>query len=181
MSTKVHKVFVSYHHENDDEYRDDFEDILKINGISVVKSVQMGDINPGLKTDTIRQKIRDEYLRDSTVTVVLVGKDTFKRKHVDWEIASSIRKSKTNLRSGLVGMLVPSHPACGKREYDPHTIPPRLYDNIECDFAELHDWTENPQEIQNFIHSAYERKDSVKPDHSRPLFGRNHTHDRWLD
>jgi hypothetical protein len=33
----------------------------------VSKSVQIGDITPELKDDTIRQIIRNEYLRDSTV------------------------------------------------------------------------------------------------------------------
>lgn len=57
----------------------------------ISKSVRIGDIDPNLATDTIRQKIRDEYLRGSTVTVVLVGPETWQRKHVDWEIGASIR------------------------------------------------------------------------------------------
>ena len=95
-----HKVFVSYHHANDQEYRNLFEGLFSfIHNIIVSKSVQIGDIDPNLKVDTIRQKIRDEYLRDSTVTVVLVGAETWKRKHVDWEIGASIRCS------GLLGIL----------------------------------------------------------------------------
>ena len=54
--------------------------------IMVSKSVELGDIDPNLKTETIRQKIRDNYLQDSTVTVVLVGAHTWQRKFVDWEI-----------------------------------------------------------------------------------------------
>lgn len=87
--SKRHKVFVSYHHENDEKYRKIFEN--KFGRSYVSKSVGIGDINPNLKNETIRRKIRDEFLRDSTVTVVLVGKETWKRKHVDWEISSSIR------------------------------------------------------------------------------------------
>ena len=100
-----HKVFVSYHHANDQWDREKFETLFSTYyGVMISKSVQIGDINPFLSTDSIRQKIRDEYLRDSTVTVVLVGKETWKRKHVDWEIASSIRQTKLNSRSGLVGI-----------------------------------------------------------------------------
>ena len=47
-----------------------------IHDIIVSKSVQIGDLDLNLKTDTIRQKIRDEYLRESTVTVVLIGAET---------------------------------------------------------------------------------------------------------
>ena len=97
-----HKVFVSYHHENDQIYREIFERWFSdVYDIMVSKSVEIGDINQNLKTDTIRQKIRDEFLRDSTVTVVLIGAETWKRKHVDWEIGASIRDTKYNPRSGL--------------------------------------------------------------------------------
>ena len=97
-----HKVFVSYHHANDQDYRDQFEKLfVDIHDIMVPKSVQIGDIDSNLKKDTVRQKIRDEYLRDSTVTVVLIGTETWKRKHVDWEIGSSIRSTEYNPRSGL--------------------------------------------------------------------------------
>lgn len=98
-----HKVFVSYHHSiADQKYRDDFEKLFaEKHGVMISKSVQIGDIDSNLKTDTIRQKIRDEYLRDSTVTVVLIGSETWKRKHVDWEIGSSIRDTEYNPRSGF--------------------------------------------------------------------------------
>ena len=59
-----HKVFVSYHHNNDQNYRNLFEGLFSdIYDIFVSKSVQIGDLDPNLKTDTLRQKIRDEYLR----------------------------------------------------------------------------------------------------------------------
>ena len=98
--TQRHKVFVSYHHAQDQRYRDAFERLFAdIHDIMVSKSVQIGDIAPGLKTETIRQKIRDEYLRDTTVTVVLVGRNTWQRKHVDWEIGASIRDTIRNTKT----------------------------------------------------------------------------------
>ena len=87
-----HKVFVSYHHANDQLYRNAFESMFSgPSNVFISQSVQAGDFNAGLDTDYIRQRIRDENLRDSTVTVVLVGAETWQRKHVDWEISSSIR------------------------------------------------------------------------------------------
>lgn len=101
-----HKVFVSYHHANDQYYRNKFEHIFSVqHPIMISKSVQIGDIDTNLKTDTIRQKVRNEYLRDSTVTVVLIGTETWKRRHVDWEIGSSIRRTGSNPRSGLLGII----------------------------------------------------------------------------
>lgn len=177
-----HKVFVSYHHALDESYKKIFE--LRFGnafGAIVPGSVQVGDINPNLPTDTIRQKIRDEYLRDTSVTVVLIGAETWQRKHVDWEIGSSIRHTQFNPRSGLLGIILPSylHPAPSK--YNPNTIPPRLHDNIECGFASIHPWSEDAATVQGWIHAAYERKSRVSPDNSRDSFGRNRTGTSWTD
>ena len=178
--TQRHKVFVSYHHANDQGYRNRFELLFADkHDIMVSKSVQLGDIETSLQTETIRQKIRDEYLRDSTVTVVLIGSETWKRKHVDWEIGSSIRDTKNNSRSGLLGIILPSYPRTDKTKYDPHTIPPRLYDNIECNFAQIYNWNENPAIVQQWIHDAFERRNKINPDNSFPNFVNNRSGARW--
>ncbi len=175
-----HKVFVSNHHARDQGYRDRFERLFAHNhDIMVSRSVQIGDIPPYLTTETVRQKIRDEYLSDSTVTVVLIGMETWQRKHVDWEIASSIRHTGFNPRSGLLGILLPSYHKPSPDEYQPSTIPPRLYDNIKCKFASIHDWSENPLEVSKWIHDAFLRRDKVTPDNSFPTSAHNRTGLQW--
>ena len=52
-------------------------------------SVDTGDIDDNLPDETIQPKIRDEYLHQSSVTFLLVGIETKKRKHIDWEIMST--------------------------------------------------------------------------------------------
>ena len=175
-----HKVFVSYHHENDEVYKDRFEILFSgIFDIMVSRSVQIGDLDPTLATDTIRRRIREEYLRDSTVTVVLNGAETWQRKHVDWEIAASIRHTQFNLRSGLLGILLPTYPTYPN--YDRYTIPPRLYDNVHCGFAEVYVWSDNPNHVQSWIHGAFNRRNSVDPDNTYPLFVNNRSGERWYD
>ena len=177
MPTQRHKVFVSYHHANDQSYRDRFEKLFaETHDIMVSKSVQIGDISTDLKTETIRQKIRDEYLRDSTVAVVLIGKQTWQRKHVDWEIGSSIRDTEYNPRSGLLGIILPTYPF---KPYDAYTIPPRLYGNIKCGFASIHSWTENPATVQKWIHDAFERRNKIIPDNSFQNFVNNRSGENW--
>lgn len=176
-----HKVFVSYHHANDQIYRDKFEYLFsRIHNIFDSWSVQLGEIDPNLQTETVRQKIRDEYLRDSTVTVVLVGNQTWQRKHIDWEISSSIRDTIHNPRSGLLGIMLPTYRKPYFSKYDRYTIPPRLHDNIECSFAEIYDWSDDPSEVSSWIHKAFLRRNQKPdPDNSYPLFSHNRSGERW--
>jgi len=176
MTTK-HKVFVCFHHENDEEYRKKFERMFS--NIYVSKSVDIGDIDPNLNTETVRRKIREEYLGDTSVTVVLVGVETWKRKHVDWEISASIRKTKISPRSGLLGIILPTHSDYGKETYTRYLIPPRLYDNIECKYASIFDWSNNSDKVQNWIDQAFLRRDQIDPNNKRLLFAKNRSGDRW--
>ncbi len=180
-----HRVFVSYYHAEDQNYRERFELLFSdIHDIMVSESVEIGDIDPNLNTETIRQKIRDEYLRDSTVTVVLVGEHTWQRKFVDWEIGSSIRQTQYNSRSGLLGIILPTYPRPpGKpTHYYPNTIPPRLYDNIQCGYAKIYDWSDNPDTVQSWIHEAFKRRnENPPPDNSRDSFKNNRSGERWSD
>jgi len=103
-----HKVFISYHHANDQDYKTDLLDRNKRYDIFIDESVDTGDVDPNLPDETIRTKIRDEYLRDSSVTILLVGTETAKRKHIDWELYSSMIDGQVNKKSGLVVIQLPS-------------------------------------------------------------------------
>ena len=103
----MHKTFISYHHANDQYYKEDLVRLGKDCRIFIDQSVDTGDISDNLKDEVIREKIRDEYLRDSTVSIVLVGLETKGRKHVDWEIYSSMIDGKVNKKSGLLVVNLP--------------------------------------------------------------------------
>ena len=179
MTFNRHKIFLSFHHANDEQYKRRFEQLFcNIYDAAVSRSVSDGDIDPYLPTETIRQKIRDNNLRDSTVTVVLIGKDTWKRKHVDWEISSSIRQTQYSSRSGLIGIILPTYPRLNTSKYNQYTIPPRLYHNIECGFASIYNWSEDPLQVSNWIHQAFLRRNQVNPDNSYPLFANNRSQDQ---
>lgn len=176
-----HKVFISYHHDLDQSYKDRFT--KQFGHVLVDWSVRIGDIVDGLATETIRQKVRDEWLRESTVTVVLIGRDTWQRKHVDWEIGSSLRNTQFNPRSGLLGILLRTN-VRQPGVYDPGTVPPRLADNLAGTdaFAKLYAWSEDASAVQGWIHDPYVRRDRAPwPNNGRESFARNRTGSRWTD
>lgn len=107
-SAPVHKVFISYHHKNDQEYKAALLDLNESLGIFIDKSVDTGDIDPSLLDESIRVKIRDDYLKDSSVTILLVGTGTAGRKHIDWELYSSMIDGQVNKKSGIVVIQLPS-------------------------------------------------------------------------
>ena len=180
LRTRRHKVFVSYHHENDENYRNRFDRLFSdVYDIMDSRSVEIGDIPAGLNVDEVARRIRDGYLRDATVTVVLIGKDTWSRKHVDWEIAATIRKTEANDRGGLLGIFLPSHPSFGEDECDEYTIPPRLHYNVEAGYAELFDWSESPPDVAGWIDDAFRRRRTVSPDNSSVRFAKNWKGTRW--
>ncbi len=103
----IHKVFISYHHDYDQKYKEALIEFGKRYSIFVDRSVDTGDIPDIWTNEQIRRTIRDRYLRDSTVTVVLVGTETRRRKLVDWEIHSSMYDGSVNKRSGIVVINLP--------------------------------------------------------------------------
>lgn len=155
----MHKVFISYHHENDQWYKNYLSKISNLYEIFIDKSVELGDINDDFSDEVIRLAIRDDFLKDSTVTIVLVGVETKNRKHIDWEIWSSMYDGIVNKKSGILVIQLPEinpqyyHAGHGKEEKDIYTpqnwvtisdeeydrrypyVPPRIMDSVKKNVA----------------------------------------------
>ncbi|MBT4732493.1 TIR domain-containing protein [Candidatus Woesearchaeota archaeon] len=108
QAASKHKVFISYHHKNDQLYKDRLSNLNKLHNIFKDQSVNTGNIDENLSDETIRRVIRDDYLRDTTVTILLVGTETAKRKHIDWEVYSSMFDGAVNKKSGILIINLPS-------------------------------------------------------------------------
>ena len=104
----MHKVFITYHHKNDQSAKEQLLAVNERHSIFIDKSVHTGDISDDLDAEAIRRIIRDQYLRDSTVTILLVGTETKGRKHVDWEVYSSMFDGTVNTKSGILVINLPS-------------------------------------------------------------------------
>lgn len=120
-----HKCFLSYHVDDADEvatFVDDFGEVFiaKVLGIDPEDDFVDSD-----DTDYVMDQIREKYLTDSTVTIAMVGKCTWSRRFVDWEIYSSLRNDKSNKRSGLMAVTLPS-----TADYADKKLPGRAADNV---------------------------------------------------
>jgi hypothetical protein len=188
-------VFVNYYHdgrqdgtgEADSDYGDIFEGLCRNQFDLTVSGIVDEEVPSSSGDDTLRS-LREELLGNSAVTVVLIGNETWRRKHVDWTIAASLQHTQVQWHSGLVGILLPSflgkrYPLIPNDDYvrlenskalvKRQAIPERLAINLDNGFARLYDWSDDPGEVQQWIHEALLRRDSVIPDNALSILQRN--------
>lgn len=133
------KCFISYHHDDEDEVQrfiqtfDHDENVLISRGIGASMA---GDIINSNSNDYIMRRVREDYLRDSTVTIVMVGRNTWGRKFVDWEVATSLRNTASYNRNGLLAITLPSMAGSAGRQ-----LPARVNDNVKGDDGYARWWT----------------------------------------
>lgn len=97
----MHKTFISFHHENEQDLKDEI--IERFGGEYFInKSVGDEDIDIELCDDSIMAKIRQDHIADSTVTLILIGKETYNRPFINSEIQASLWGDNP---SGLLGVI----------------------------------------------------------------------------
>lgn len=161
-----HKTFISFYHHDDQDYKEYIDKRLSTNIIN--KSVDDGEYDPDDSDEYVKRLIREEKVSDSSVVVVLVGPNTYKRKHVDWEIYAGLRES-VNGRSGLVGIILPKF----DRKYG--TLPARLEDNVESGYAKLYSWDYAISHFDAIVKEAFDNRIRLvdKADNTRLQMRRN--------
>lgn len=201
MHTK-HKVFISYHHANDQVYKDYLVNMAVRYGLFIDRSVDTGDVSDDLDDQRIREIIRDRYLRDSTVTIVLVGAKTKYRKHVDWEIYSSMHDGTINKKSGILVITLPTVMNCrfcirhrGEKALYPNALweargsredykracpsmPDRIVDNLVAPKAliSVTSWIQierSPERLRALIELAFRDRAECQYKLSQPMRPRN--------
>ena len=91
-----HKVFISYHHADQEEVDEFIRNFDHDRDVFIARAVGSDETMEKLinsdDNDYVMRRIRADYLNDSTVTLVFVGKNTWTRKFVDWELAASLHQ-----------------------------------------------------------------------------------------
>jgi hypothetical protein len=120
-----HKCFISYHQADLDEVTQFIETFESVFIPQVIGVSNEDDFIDSTDTDYVMDKVRERYLTNSAVTIVMVGRCTWARRYVDWEVYSSLRHDKNNKRSGLLAITLPS-----AANYSGKRLPPRVADNV---------------------------------------------------
>lgn len=127
------KIFVSYHHANDQAYYNTFSKVFHDQYEAIQDNSLDREVDSD-NTDYIMRRIRDNHINGSSCTVVLVGAQTPFRKYVDWEIKATLDAS-----HGLVGLWLPT---VTRNNAGQIIVPDRLHDNIMSGYAVWSSWAE---------------------------------------
>ena len=152
QSPVKHKIFVSYHHGGDQAYYDAFSkafhdtyDVIFDN--SLERKIDSDD------ADYVMRQIRENYIKGSSCTIVLVGKDTSGRKFVDWEIKATLDRE-----HGLIAVYLPT--ASRDPTNSKTIVPDRLHSNIQSGFASWVSWqdiTASVVQLERYVADAKSR------------------------
>lgn len=144
-----HKCFVSYH-QADKKAVDEF--LEKFGGSFIRRGMEMtDDIIDSNNTDYVMKRIRELYLKDSTVTLVLIGRCTWARRYVDWEVQSSLRQPTDGLPNGLVAVQL-------WESYT--TLPNRVNLNVESGYSIFYKYPKSQSGFNSMIEEAFQARTS---------------------
>lgn len=143
----AHKVFVSYHHANDQSKANHLRTTYGYDKTLIDRS--LADAYDNKTDDEILALIRTNHLKDSTVTIVLVGSETSNRKWADWEIFASLRPYGDRTRNGLLAIYLPTA----------GINPARLQDNLNSGYAVSMKWENISWQLNSKIEEAFANRD----------------------
>lgn len=169
------KCFISYHVADQEEVQDF---VAKFGEDFIFTCLGVVDEDNFVNSDedeTIKRVIREKHLANTSVTIVLIGKCTWARKFIDWEISSSLRNDSVNKRSGVVAIPLPSLNNSWK-------LPQRLKDNYSAtdeaaSYVVGKPYPESSSQLRRYVEQAiYNRDNSAHlVENSRPLMKLNFT------
>ena len=156
MSEVKHKVFISYYHDDQNEIDQFIQTFDNERKVFITRALGMSsDIIDSSDTDYVMRRIRELHLQDSTVTLVLIGKCTWARRYVDWEIQSSLRHGETVIPLGLLGIVLPS---AGKNPIAPNRLKINL--NGNKGYARLYWYPKSANTLKTCIEDAFQVRTS---------------------
>ena len=136
-----HKTFISYHRDDQEEVDRFIETFDHDRDVFIARAVgsdqTMDELIESDDDDYVMRRIREKHIGDSTVTMVFVGKNTWTRKFVDWELAASLHQGpKAGLPNGVLAILSP--------ELSKAILPDRFVVNWKSGYAKFYSYPKEP-------------------------------------
>lgn len=162
------KVFVSYHHK-DQQAVNDFRSLGS--AYEIFTDASLDRLIDSMDTRYVSRTIREDYITGTSITIVLCGVDTWKRKYVDWEIHSTLHKN-----HALLGIMLPNITgpiqSDGQRRW---LVPSRLHTNVASGYAHFIPYPQTTHELSTAINNALSRSAQFKhlKNNSAPKMWRN--------
>jgi hypothetical protein len=119
------------------------------------------DVINSSNTDYVLRRVRELYIQDSTVTIVLIGGCTWARRFVDWEIQASLRRPANGHPNGLIGILLDSRTRA--------RLPPRFKLNRDSGYAQYHYYPRDAATLAAWIEDAYQARTARRSRINNPV------------
>lgn len=160
------KVFISYHHRGDQKWFNEFTRLFG-DRFEIFYDTSLDGRIRSDDAEYINRTIREDHIVGSSITIVLCGGETWKRKYVDWEIHSTLHH-----KHALLGIALPT---AVKGNQGKIVVPSRLHDNIQSGYAHwLGAWSNDPQALQTAIETSIQNSQGKsRINNSREKMGRN--------
>jgi hypothetical protein len=145
-----HKCFLSHHGDDRDQLQDFIDEFDEGQDAFITRSITMPeDIIDSDDPDYVMRKIRERFLKDSTVTIVMIGECTWARKFVDWEVQASLRRrAEGPPPNGLFAILLDRSKERGR-------LPDRVKLNRDSAYAKFCSYPSSAYQLSQWIDEAY--------------------------
>jgi MTH538 TIR-like domain (DUF1863) len=165
----VRQIFLSFHQADEFEVTvfckrfEQFFDEMRTLGISAEGDAYADRIKSG-DSDYVMRQIRERKIAGTSCTITLIGKCTWARRYIDWEIAATLRNNKNDPRGGLIAVQLPSAAENGWTK-----LPPRLErnvireDGVDVGYARFYPPPPSDGSLADWVEDAIARRDSMEP------------------
>jgi hypothetical protein len=135
-------IFISYDRENDGQHFARISNMLA-DYVDFTYRGSIKDISKADDPEYVTEQMIHGELSKAEIAVVLCGKQTFKKKFVEWEISAALSN-----RQALIGVILPDYI---KSQTGRIIVPERLMDNVKSTYASCIGWSNDPVYIYKNI------------------------------